>query len=212
MELTDAFIRIVFAFFAGALVGLERELRDKSAGFRTLILISVGSALFTILAFTITDHTPNTDPTRIISYIVSGIGFLGAGAILKDGANIKGLTTAATVWLTAGLGIGAGAGEFTITAFALFAVMIALVFLPALEHRIDRFHENRHYEIELADPKHANEIVAIFHNHDLKVFSLKKTKINGSLVIVLEVDGEVDSHHKVADELIASKNVINFSV
>ena len=100
-------IKIVLAVSAGGLIGIEREFRDKAAGFRTLIFICAGACLFTILSFRL---AANSDSTRIAANIVTGVGFLGAGVILRDGGRVIGLTTAAMVWLTAAIGMGIGGG------------------------------------------------------------------------------------------------------
>ena len=118
-------IRIGAAMLAGALIGLERELRDKAAGFRTMIFICVGSALFTILSENL---APDGDTSRIAATIVSGVGFLGAGAILRDGLRVAGLNTAATIWLTAAIGMTFGSGEFILVPFPA-ASMIAVNFV-----------------------------------------------------------------------------------
>lgn len=106
--LTDNLVKLGMAVLVGGLIGAEREYQDKAAGFRTIILITVGSTLFTILSLTL---DPGNTQTRIAANIVTGIGFLGAGAIIREHGKIGGLTTAATIWLSAALGMGIGAGE-----------------------------------------------------------------------------------------------------
>jgi putative Mg2+ transporter-C (MgtC) family protein len=96
------------AVLVGGIVGAEREYQDKAAGFRTIILITLGSTLFTIFSLSM---DPGFTQTRVAANIVTGIGFLGAGAIVRDGGRIAGLTTAATIWLSAALGMGIGAGQ-----------------------------------------------------------------------------------------------------
>ena len=100
--------RLLLAAAIGALIGAERELRRKSAGFRTNILIALGAAIFTICSISL---APASDPTRIAAQIVTGIGFLGAGAILHNRDGVHGLTTAAIVWVNAALGVAAGGGQ-----------------------------------------------------------------------------------------------------
>src|SRR5436309_12498097 len=114
----EALVRLVLAAAFGGAVGLERELREREAGFRTHMLVSVGSALFTIAgAYAFRDFLVNggsvvrADPTRIAAQIVTGIGFLGAGAIIRQGLSVRGLTTAATLWVGAAVGGAAGAGH-----------------------------------------------------------------------------------------------------
>ena len=96
----DIVVRLVVASVLGALIGLEREIHDHPAGMRTHLLVSLGSAGFTVLSFT-AFAAPGADPARIAAQIVTGVGFLGAGAILKEGASIRGLTTAASLWTVA---------------------------------------------------------------------------------------------------------------
>ncbi|MET0635023.1 MAG: MgtC/SapB family protein [Chitinophagaceae bacterium] len=108
-ELVDL-LKAVLALIAGAILGLERELKDKSAGLKTISVISLGSALFAILSYKV--GAPYGEPTRIASYIVSGVGFIGAGVIFKDGLNVSGLTTAGIIWLAAAVGTSIGFGEF----------------------------------------------------------------------------------------------------
>jgi putative Mg2+ transporter-C (MgtC) family protein len=115
-------IRLIIAAALGALIGLEREIHDHPAGMRTHLLVSVGSAGFTVLSIA-AFPAPGADPARIAAQIVTGIGFLGAGAILKEGATIRGLTTAASLWATAAVGMAAGAGAW-ITALSITVIVI----------------------------------------------------------------------------------------
>ena len=151
-------MKILLAVLAGGLIGIERELRDKAAGFRTLIFISVGACLFTILSAKL---APNSDPNRIASNIVTGVGFLGAGVILRDGARVIGLTTAATIWLSAAVGMGIGGGQYLIAGVVVLAALVVLWLLPFVEHRIDNMREERKYEVVcLAD---ADKLAALEH-------------------------------------------------
>ena len=128
-------LRLFLSLVAGGLVGFERESRRQPAGLRTHILISVGSTLLMLLSI----YIPQTffdmksgDPGRIAAQVVSGIGFLGAGAILKLGSNVKGLTTAASIWIVAGIGLAIGAGLYVPAFIALFIILFALVILDYL--------------------------------------------------------------------------------
>src|SRR5574338_910348 len=142
--LTENLIKIGIAVLIGGLIGAEREFRDKAAGFRTMILITVGSALFTIFSLRM---DPGFTQTRIAANIVTGIGFLGAGAIIREHGRIGGLTTAATIWLSAALGMGIGAGELIFVAISAFIVIIVLLVFPRLEVWIDHIRESRTYKI-----------------------------------------------------------------
>src|SRR3954465_14920409 len=118
-------LRIGIAMIAAVLLGLEREVRCHPAGSRTHALVAVGAALFTIAGaygFTDVPHGPNVDPARIAAQVASGIGFLGAGAILRRGLGVRGLTTATTLWLAAALGVASGAGAYAAVAICTVVV------------------------------------------------------------------------------------------
>jgi putative Mg2+ transporter-C (MgtC) family protein len=139
----DLSVRIVVAAALGLAIGFEREIHGHPAGLRTHMLVAAGSGLFTVLsaygfegvAKGVTGASP-IDPTRIAAQIVSGIGFLGAGAILKDGVVIRGLTTAASLWATSAIGMAAGAGEYTIGVVATATVLVSLWPINALAQRL----------------------------------------------------------------------------
>lgn len=134
IELTDAELikRLLVAVLLGAVLGLEREIRQKSAGLRTNILIAVGAATFTLMSYDMA-AIAGGDAGRIAAQIVTGIGFLGAGAIMRTGSGVHGLTTAATVWVNAAVGIAAGGGEYRLALFATGITLIALLMLEPLE-------------------------------------------------------------------------------
>ena len=135
----DLSLRLVLSAIFGAAIGFEREINGHPAGMRTHLLVSLGSALFTVLsAYGFAPATPATpvDPTRIAAQIVSGIGFLGAGAILKDGLSIRGLTTAASLWATAAVGLAAGAGQQILATVGTLIILFSLWPLSRLADRI----------------------------------------------------------------------------
>ncbi|HXI46553.1 MAG TPA: MgtC/SapB family protein [Candidatus Acidoferrales bacterium] len=144
----DFAARLVVAAALGALVGAEREYHGHPAGIRTHMLVALGSGMFTVLSVHGFGQGTGTgiDPTRIAAQIVSGIGFLGAGAILKDGVVIRGLTTAASLWATAAVGLAAGAGEYVI---ALVGGTIILVSLWPINALAERLHGTTLPEIQL---------------------------------------------------------------
>lgn len=123
MILTDFTFRLLASIVAGAMVGLEREFNNKSAGFRTNTLVAMGACIYVLINVNLADHD-GADPTRIIGQIVTGIGFLGAGVILHHGGNIHGLTTAATIWVSAALGSLAGLGLYWETLICTVAVLV----------------------------------------------------------------------------------------
>jgi putative Mg2+ transporter-C (MgtC) family protein len=141
----EALVRLVLAAGLGAAVGLERELREREAGLRTHLLVSLGSALFTIVSaygfhdFLVRGGTEvRTDPTRIAAQIVTGIGFLGAGAIIRQGLSVRGLTTAATLWVVAAIGMASGAGYYSAALIGTVAAVLALGPLRILAFRAVR--------------------------------------------------------------------------
>lgn len=133
----EAIQRLLLAAALGALLGFEREWRLKTAGLRTNILIAIGSALFTLMSIEMAEAT-GTDPARIAAQIVTGIGFLGAGAIMRTDSGIHGLTTAATVWVNAAVGVAAGGGEYHLALIAAAVTFLVLLVLVPIERKIDR--------------------------------------------------------------------------
>jgi putative Mg2+ transporter-C (MgtC) family protein len=130
LDWSESLLRLALAAVLGGLIGIEREIREREAGLRTHLLVSVGSALFTIVsaygfsAFLASGQAVvRADPTRIAAQIVTGIGFLGAGAIIRQGLSVRGLTTAATLWVVAAIGMAAGAGYYS-AAFITTALVI----------------------------------------------------------------------------------------
>jgi putative Mg2+ transporter-C (MgtC) family protein len=140
-------LRLTAAALCGGALGIERELRDHEAGFRTHLLVALGSSIFTVVSaygfhsfLASGDAVVRADPTRIAAQIVTGIGFLGAGAIIRDGMNVRGLTTAANLWAVAGIGICCGAGYYDAAAIGTAIALIALWPLRIFaDMTIDRF-------------------------------------------------------------------------
>lgn len=128
----EVLARLLLATALGGAIGLERELSAQPAGFRTHVLVSVGAALFTVVGA----QALRSDPTRVAAQVVSGIGFLGAGAILREGASIKGLTTAATLWLSAAVGLSVGLGAYLAGVSAVLVALLALVPLKYVEDEL----------------------------------------------------------------------------
>ncbi|MFA5816040.1 MAG: MgtC/SapB family protein [Bacteroidales bacterium] len=137
MEIKEFIIRLLVAMAAGALIGLERQIHHKSAGIRTNALVSMGSAIFVLISLQITQEKGG-DATRIIGQIVTGIGFLGAGVILHQGINVQGLTTAATIWCSSGIGCLAAAGYFAEAAISTIAVVFVNFFLRWIDDLIKK--------------------------------------------------------------------------
>ncbi|HXB04241.1 MAG TPA: MgtC/SapB family protein [Candidatus Angelobacter sp.] len=126
-------------------IGSEREYHGHPAGIRTMALVGVGACLFTAMGLEPL-FANRTDPTRIAAQIVTGVGFLGAGAILRHGTDVRGLTTAATIWVVAAMGMVIGFGFFTIGIFTTVLVLVTLVAIRPLEKRLFHRAEGRHVE------------------------------------------------------------------
>jgi putative Mg2+ transporter-C (MgtC) family protein len=137
-QLSDADLikRLLLAAALGAALGFEREWRNKAAGLRTNILIAIGSALFTLMSIELAAPASG-DPGRVAAQIVTGIGFLGAGAIMRTDAGIKGLTTAATIWVNAAVGVAVGGGKYHLAIIATAVTLAVLLLLARIEKYID---------------------------------------------------------------------------
>lgn len=142
LTVSQLLTRLLLAAGLGALIGIEREWNQKAAGLRTNTLIAVGSALFTLMS-TELSGVPGADPTRVASQIVTGVGFLGGGAILRTGLSVKGLTTAAIIWVNAAIGMAAGAGRYRLAALGALTTLVVLRALLPIERRIERHHDRR---------------------------------------------------------------------
>lgn len=129
-------LRLGFAIVLAGIIGLEREFRDKPAGFRTLILIGVGACVFSIISQF--SGGPTADKTRLAAQVVTGVGFLGAGAIIRGDGSIFGLTTAATIWAVAAVGVAVGFGEYMLGASATVGILLVLLLLDVVEKGIGR--------------------------------------------------------------------------
>lgn len=207
--LSENLIKIGMAVLIGGLIGAEREFRDKAAGFRTIILITVGSALFTIFS---TSMDPGFTRTRIAANIVTGIGFLGAGAIVREHGRVGGLTTAATIWLSAALGMGIGAGELVFVAISTFIVIIVLLLFPRLELGIDRIRESRTYKIIVltANADKIDQINDALATHELKVYEHHQSKSSNTIIGTWQTIGSPKNHEKFSLLMVKDKDIEDF--
>jgi putative Mg2+ transporter-C (MgtC) family protein len=134
----DDFLPVILAVVLGSAVGIEREISGKAAGLRTNVLICLGAAVFTIVSKRMGIATEGSG-TRIAAQVVTGVGFLGAGAIIQDRGGVHGLTTAATIWLVASIGMACGAGFYTIAVICALVAIIVLVGFGQLEKPLERY-------------------------------------------------------------------------
>lgn len=173
-------IRVLIALILSGLIGFERELKNHSAGFRTHILVGVGSCLMMLLSLYGFEDVINDsnnirfDPARIPSYVISGIGFLGAGTIMVNGMTIRGLTTAASIWAVAGLGLVVGVGMYATAVFTTLVILLSLVFLNNFEKLFKKGLYSNLIEIVALPGLQINSIVSIFESFNL---TIKKVEI-----------------------------------
>lgn len=131
-------LRAIPALIAGFIMGVERTLSNHPAGIKTIVFVSLGSCLFSSLSFYLHDMFPASDPTRIIGQIITGVGFLGAGAIFHSNDRINGLTSAALVWTACALGVMSGAGLFWVPIFASITLVIIALVLKKIEKFLEK--------------------------------------------------------------------------
>jgi len=203
----DDLFKLLLALVLGGLIGWERELYDKPAGFRTNTLICVGSTLFTIFSLKI-GTIPGTDSARIAAQIVSGIGFLGAGAIIRRGEAVLGLTTAATIWFVASIGMGVGAGYYVTSSVGTALALAILVLFRKFENLVDRFHTTRTYHVILsADDEAVRELSRALDSCGLRVLGNKQVKSDNRYFYEITLSGRKDQHNPLLENLLKSPTV-----
>lgn len=173
-------LRLAASCLLGAVIGLERDMHGRAAGLRTNMLVSLGSALFMIISATVAelysaggsgDTGLRVDPSRIAAQIIAGIGFLGAGAILKEGLNVRGLTTAACLWVSAGIGMASGAGLFELAAVV---TAISLFTLTGMGYLDKLYAKDSYRTLEIAVPNQTNlsRVIDTIKRENLKILHL----------------------------------------
>ncbi|WP_397386471.1 MgtC/SapB family protein [Paenibacillus terrigena] len=178
-------IRLLLALLLGGLIGLERELGGHSAGFRTHILVCLGSAAIALLSmygFAAFAADPNVrlDPARLAAQVISGIGFLGAGTILRTGLTISGLTTAASLWVVAAIGLSAGAGFYYGAGILTLLVVVSLFFLNKMEKRFSRTKATRQLVLKMSRGSSSlNQVVDYLSDKGIQMNKLVVEKEEG---------------------------------
>jgi|APIni6443716594_1056825.scaffolds.fasta_scaffold452100_1 putative Mg2+ transporter-C (MgtC) family protein len=204
--LIENVIKVCMAVLVGGVIGAEREFQDKAAGFRTIILITVGSTLFTIFSMSM---DPGFTRTRVAANIVTGIGFLGAGAIVRQGGRIGGLTTAATIWLSAALGMGIGAGEMYFSMAATGITLLVLLVFPYIEARIDRIREARFYKIVMGANafKEVEKVEKALADCSLRVLDHHQTKTENAIIGTWKAIGAPKNQEKFVQMMMKDKGI-----
>ena len=169
----DELLKIALSAIVGCIVGFEREVRRKPAGFRTLALICVGSTIFTICSYKL-GVADNRD--RIAANIITGVGFLGAGVIFKNGASVSGITTAATIWIAAALGMLIGIGEYGLMVVSVLVSIFVLYALQFIQDYIDNKFQHRDYVVNYKGLANADDIEQQLKTSKLKAYSFKETR------------------------------------
>ena len=199
---------------AGLILGLERELKDKSAGLKTISIITLGSTLFTIMSYKM-GLGDSEDSTRIASYVVSGIGFLGAGVIYKEGFTVYGLTTAGIIWVSAAIGMSIGFGEFNTALTFLLATLFVIYAIRLLGSKILPKISSRSLQIEITHDKSDNrteifrEISRFTRNQSIARFEKLENKN-----ILIHIDFMINDKDvkNLEDFLLYREEIVSFSM
>ena len=209
----DVFWKLFLAVIVGGLIGAEREYRSKSAGFRTLTLICLGAALFTILSILI--GGPANTPDRIASNVVVGIGFVGAGVIFKGDSSqgtVSGITTAAMIWVTAALGMAIGSGHELIAILTCLLVLGVLFLFSVLEGWIDQVNQIRNYKIVCDfENETLHRYEDLLRRHHLKFKRSRQTKSTADIITgEWVVQGSETNHRHFIHEILRDPTVKAF--
>lgn len=203
-------IKIALAFALGAVLGVEREYRSKPAGFRTMIMIAVGACLFTILSFRI--DPPN--PDRIAANIITGIGFIGAGVIFKEGLKVSGLTTAATIWIAAAIGMATGYGAYLLALIVTVLVLATLMALSKLEEYLDKLHQVKIYQVSLSFKNYS--IARLESEFDKMKLNYLRFKINKEtddvVTLSYKIEAKITGYDQLNHFLLNTADVKGFMV
>jgi putative Mg2+ transporter-C (MgtC) family protein len=202
-------LKLLVSLLCGAIIGAEREYKTKSAGFRTVILIMVGATLFTIISGIL---GKNTDPGRIASNIVTGIGFIGAGAIFKEGNFVKGLTTSAVIWISAAIGMSIGIGQYEFAILSMVIVMFVLVGFTWFQNIIDKSNVQRTYKITIlghTDEK-MNELNQLFVKCKLKAKCINQGKRSTEMILTYSIRGPEKNHDELTREFYVNSLIDSF--
>lgn len=201
----DDFLKILASTVVGALIGLEREYRSKSAGLRTFTLISVGCTIFTILS---EKMGISNSPDRIAANVVTGIGFLGAGVIFRTDDRIKGLTTATIIWVTASLGMAIGDGHILLSFLGTTVVYIVLGLFVKLEVAMERFGRTHTYRIVCEySPEAIKRLETIFEQCKLTAKREKQIVTKNVLTSNWSVRGRSSKHDKLVKKLMSEEYI-----
>ena len=200
-------IRLLISFAIGTAIGLEREYRSKAAGLRTMILICLGSTIFTEISI----HLGAANPDRLAANIVTGIGFLGGGVIFKDGLTITGITTATAIWISAALGMAVGAGEYFIAIVGSGVVLVVLTAMEKIQSVVERIHQSRTYRIVFQQKcDFAQDVEKSLKGLRLGFKKRRDVKDEQTFVLIYEVFGRELALEEFTKSLKDDERVISF--
>ncbi len=198
--------RIVLSFIAGSLIGLERKIRQQPIGMRTVVLISVSSTLLMILSIEMSVEGAG-DPSRIAAQVVSGIGFLGGGAILRQGMNIKGLTSAAIIWASAAIGLAIGKGLYLVSFLTVVVCIGALILLDKFEMKYFPAERTKHLELVFKNNKlDFKALHTVIQSHGLIILNMDTGKIMNEKILRISFSVRTPD---IVDILALSENIQN---
>jgi putative Mg2+ transporter-C (MgtC) family protein len=208
-SIQEDLLKLLVALIIGAVIGAEREYKTKSAGFRTVTLIMVGATLFTIIS---TILGKNNDPGRIASNILTGIGFIGAGAIFKEGNVVRGLTTAAVIWISAAIGMSIGIGQYEFAFLSLVIVMFVLLGFTWFQNIIDKTNVIRVYKITLLghSSEKMGELNQLFIKYKLKAKCTNQGKRNAEMILTYSIKGPERNHDELTKEFYINSLIDSF--
>ena len=198
---------LVLSLIIGFIIGAEREYRSKSAGLRTMIMVCLGSCIFTTLSLKI----GIANPDRLAANIITGIGFLGAGVIFKTDDKVTGITTATTIWVVAALGMAAGSGHLLLSITGTVVVFLVLIFLVKIQYYIDNKNQSRNYKI-VCEYKEETLVryEKLFKAYHLKAERGRQTKNDDIIIGHWIVQGSISNHEKVIQALLLDKEIREF--
>ncbi|KQS31394.1 MgtC/SapB family protein [Dyadobacter sp. Leaf189] len=198
--------KLLLSFFLGAIIGAEREYRSKSAGLRTMILIAVGSTLFTLLSIKV-----SSDAGRIAANIVTGIGFIGAGIIFRENNRVVGITTAAIVWVTAAVGMGIGAGYYEAT-FACFVISgMSLVILAPVQKFIRKRSQIRNYRLVCIYQQQSLKVYEdMFKELDMTILRGEQSRVGDKITGSWTLQGSEKHHNELTRQLLNDPEIKEF--
>ena len=206
----DQLLKVLIALLMGALLGLEREYKRKAAGMRTMTLICMSSTVFTILSAEL--GYPNS-ADRVASNILTGVGFIGAGVIFKGDYTIDGITTAASIWIAAAVGMAVGMSQYWLAGAALAGSLVVLILLEFVENRIGVTNDKRLYTIFFYEEKFPHmDVDNILQEFQLKYKKVKIVKTENLVEINYNVHGHRQKMGQLDDFLLQSKDIFKFQV